>query len=82
MKHLPGLAIDRQPAHVGIEDMDVEHTVIDQLGEQPAFGQGLADPLLKVFIELLQRMLGPAAFGDILEQHRHLAALRRLDAKT
>jgi len=73
-----GLAVDCQPAQLGIDHMHVEQAVLDQFGKPAAFGQGCADPLFEFGVQPLQGHFGLASLGDVSEQHRDLAALGRL----
>lgn len=76
------LAIDGQPTHVFVDHMHIDHAVVDQLGEQLSLCQCSAYPLLQFFVQALQGLLCPTAFGNVLEQHRYLAFLGRLHAES
>ena len=72
-------AVDRQPAIAGVEHMHERIGALDDVGEQLALRQRLGDARLERRVEPDQREFGAAARGDVLEQHRDLAAARRLD---
>ncbi|MCY1426898.1 hypothetical protein D9M71_427270 [compost metagenome] len=76
-----GSAVDCQPAHVQIHYLDLRQGGFDHIGEDLAFCHCLGNPLFQLLVETPEGGFGALACSHILEQHRHLLAAGRLQAK-
>ena len=74
-----GSAVDCDPLIAAIDDLNEGIRPLDDVSQQPALGEGLGDARFERFVELLERLLGPFARRDVLEQYRDLALAGRLD---